>query len=330
VTTLVTGATGHAGANLVRALVARGEQVRVTVRERDDLRPLVGLPVEQVTADLRDRAAIDAAMRGVKRVYHLAAAVSLRRADLQQLFDVNVLGTRKVVEAALANGVERLVHCSSLGAIGRNPGGVSDESFTINPFETCLDYECTKAHAEHEVLRAVLNGLDAVIVNPSGMVGPWDFAPSSVGQTILDFANGKLTSYVDGAFDFVAMRDVVDGHLAAMERGRKGERYILSSEYLSIRMSLGILGEILGRPAPTRRVPLGVVRAIAPLKDAIETRFFPDKIPRFTAQTIRLLNSGKRADAGKSRRELGVTPTPIRDAYRDHVDWFRSHGYLNA
>ncbi len=327
-TTLVTGATGHVGANLVRALLDRGERVRALVLPGERTAAIDGLDLERAEGDLRDGDSVVRAMQGIDRVYHCAAFVSLRKGDHETLFDVNVLGTRRVMRAALEAGVERVVHTSSLGAVGRNPHGASDESWPANPFDTHLAYEMTKALAEHEVLRAVLDGLDAVMVNPSGIVGPFDFAPSAVGQTILVLARGKLRAYVEGAFDFVPVRDVVAGHLLAMEKGRRGERYLLSGEVATISQTLGWLAELLGRPAPRLRIPLALLRPVAGVKDRIEARLFPERIPRFTAQTIELLRSGKRGDNGKARRELGLVPTPVRDAYRDQVAWFRSVGRI--
>ncbi|MCA9774271.1 MAG: SDR family oxidoreductase [Myxococcales bacterium] len=327
-TTLVTGATGHLGANLIRALLGRGERVRVLVRRTSSLAALDGLDVELAYGELRDGASLRAAAKGCDRIYHLAAMVSLRRADLQDLYDVNVLGTRKLLDAARAEGVARVMHCSSFGAVGRNPNGASDERWTVNPFDTHLDYECTKAFAEHEVLRAVLGGLDVVMVNPSGMVGPWDFAPSAFGQAVLDFANGRMKAYVEGSFAFVTMRDAVAGCLAAMERGRAGERYILSSDHHSLREILTWISELSGAPAPRFAVPLGLMKVLAVVKDPVEARFFPKNAPRFTAQTIRLLNSGKRADASRMPADLGVEPTSVRDALAEQIEWFRERGWI--
>jgi nucleoside-diphosphate-sugar epimerase len=325
--TLVTGGSGHLGANLVRELLARGqESIRVLVHA--DSRGLDGLDVEPVRGDLRDPESLQRAVRGCQRVYHVAAFVSLRNADRQQIFDVNVLGTRYLLRAALDAGVERVVHCSSFGAVGRNPNGASDESWTINPFEEALDYERSKAFAEHEVLQAAVDGLDVVMVNPSGMVGPYDFKPSFVGQTILDFAHGKMKAYVPGAFDFVPVRDVVQGHLLAMQKGRRGKRYLLTGSVATIDQILDWLEQLTGVKRP--RVKLGpqLMQRVAVVKDWVESRWFPDQLPRFNQHSIRLLNSGKHGDNTLARSELGLEPTPVRDAFRDAVEWFAEAGLL--
>jgi nucleoside-diphosphate-sugar epimerase len=224
--------------------------------------------------------------------------------------------------------VRRIVHCSSFGAVGCNPRGASDEEWTLNPYETVMDYELSKAFAEHEVLRAVQQGADVVMVNPSGVVGPWDVRPSLLGRTILDVMRGRLKAYVPGAFDFVPVRDVVAGHLLAMEKGRTGERYLLTGEVVTLDQILDWLAELTGAPRPRLRIPVGLALRLAQVQSLVQGRFFPHAQPRFTPASIRLLNSGKRGDNGKARRELGLRPTPVREAFREAVAWFQEHGRL--
>jgi len=252
----------------------------------------------------------------------------LRNADQQRLFEVNVLGTRYLLQAAMDAGVKRVVHCSSFGAVGRNPDGPSDESWTINPFEEALDYERSKAFAEHEVLRLAIEGLDVVIVNPSGMVGPHDYRPSFVGRTILDFGRGKMHAYVPGAFDFVPVRDVVEGHLLAMQKGRAGQRYLLTGEVATIDEILDWLEEFTGVARPRVRVPPVVMERVAVVKDWVEESWFPQSTPRFNQHSIRLLNSGKHGDNRRARAELGLSPSPVREAFGEAVSWFVEQGVL--
>src|SRR5205823_2828172 len=207
---------------------------RVLLREGSDNRAIEGLPVERAYGDLRNRHSLEAAVDGCERLYHLAAYLSIRNGDREQIFDVNVLGTRRILRAAHKAGVRRAVYCSSFSAMGVNPRGVSDEEWTPSPFEPMLDYERSKYYAEHEVLRAALRGLDVTIVNPSGVIGANDFKPSLVGKTFLAVAEGKMMAYVPGAWDFTPVRDVVAGHLLAMEHGRTGERYLLSGDMVTI------------------------------------------------------------------------------------------------
>lgn len=329
--TFLTGGTGHVGANLVRALLERGVEVKALVRPDHPTEALDGLDLERVEGDLRDPASLARALKGCDRMYHVAAFVSLRAGNQREVFETNVLGTKNVLEAAERAGVERSVFCSSFGAVGHNPsGGPSDETHTVNPFDVQLDYELSKAIAEIEVLRAVARGMDVVIVNPCGVVGPHDYKPSSVGKTILDFARGRMPAYVPGRFEFVAVRDVVAGHLLAMEKGRRGERYILSGGAFTLDQILDHLHEVTGAKRPRLRLPVGLMLPIAAVSNVVMRNFFPEVPPRFTPGTIRLLQSGKHADTSKARHELGLTPTSVLDAFTDSVAWFRARGSLSG
>jgi hopanoid-associated sugar epimerase len=327
--TLVTGATGHVGINLVHELVARGVAVKALVRTRARASALDGLDIELADGDLRDVPSLERAVAGCDRLYHVGAFVSLRAGDAQTVFDINVGGTQNILGAAARGGVERAVYCSSFGAVGQpSGGGLSDESCPLNPADAHLDYELSKSLAETEVLRAVARGLDVRIVNPGGIVGPHDYAPSSLGQTILDFANRRMPAYVQGAFDFVAMRDVVQGHILAMERGRAGERYILSGGHFSLDQILDHLSQLSGVPKPRLRIPVGVMLPLAYVSSFFLRTFAPARPPRFTPGTIRMLNAGKRADISKARRELGFQPSSVLDAFTETYRWFQARGQV--
>ncbi len=327
-TTLITGATGHLGANLTRELLKRGENIRVLLREDSGNIEVDGLDVERVYGDLTDAQSLADAVEGCDRVYHLAAFVSIRSGDRQRLFDVNVLGTRALMQVCRKSGVERVVHCSSFGAVGNNPNGPSDEEWSVSPYEETTDYEISKTFAELEVYKEIAKGLPAVIVNPSGIVGPWDFKPSLLGKTIIDFAQGKMRGYVHGAFDFVAARDVVQGHILAMEKGKVGERYLLTGAEYTIEQTLDWLSELTGKPKPGLKIPVGLMQNIAIVKDWVDRNFFPDVVPRFNYHSIRLLQSGKYGDNSRAINELGLKPTSVKEAYRESVEWFREHDYI--
>ncbi len=327
--TLVTGGSGHVGANLVRELLARGVEVKAMYRPGSNNRALDGLDLERVEADLRDPPSLDRAVSGCDRIYHVAAFISLRTGARQELYDTNIVGTRNLLLAAERAGVRRTVFCSSLGAVGINPsGGPSDETHTINPYDVHLDYELSKAIAEIEVHRAVARGLDVVIVNPSGVVGPHDYKPSSVGRTLLDFVRGRLFAYLPGGFEFVAVRDVVAGHLLAMEKGKRGERYILSGERLTLDDVFDHLHALTGLKRPRLRLPLPLMTPVAHASTFFMKRFFPDVPPRFTPGTIRLLTCGKYATTEKAQKELGYRPTPVREAFTEHLAWFEAQGLM--
>jgi nucleoside-diphosphate-sugar epimerase len=289
---------------------------------------LEGLGVEQATGDLRDRRSIRQALDGIDRLYHTAAFVSIRDGDRQELFDVNVIGTRHLMQEARRAGVRRVVHTSSFGAVGINPDGASNERWTVSPFELASDYERTKAVSEHDVILEALRGLDVTIVNPAAIVGPWDFRPSLVGRTILDFAHRRMRAYVPGAFDFVPMRDVVAAELLAMEHGERGERYLVTGEHRSIDEILDWLQDLTGTPRPKTAIAPRLMQTLALLKDPLEKKLLPRKAPRFNYHSIRLLNSGKRGDSGRIQRELGLEPSSTRQAFADAVEWFRNRRML--
>lgn len=326
--TLVTGAAGHIGNNLVRALLERGERVRVFIRNPDTPAALRGLDVEIFRGDLCDEASLDAAVRGSNRLFHVAAMISIRNGDRPALWETNVLGTRRLMRAAARHGVERVVHTSSFGAIGQNHHGASTEEGFVDPFEPVMDYERSKAFAELEVMREALRGLDVVIVNPTATVGPFDFRPSLVGKTIVEFGQGKMKAYIPGAFDWVPMRDVIQGHLLAMERGQRGERYLLSGERHTLDEILQWLSEDTGQPLPKLKISPALMQGVALVKDWVDRRFFPEKYPRFNSHSIRLLTCGKYGDNARARQELGLTPTPVREAFRSAVQWFQQAGYF--
>jgi hopanoid-associated sugar epimerase len=329
-TTLVTGATGHVGNNLVRALLDDGERVRVLVRPGSPARGLEDLEVERAEGSLDDDESLRAAVFGCRHVYHVAAFVSLSRQDRPRLYRANVLGTRRVMRACLEARVERVVHTSSFGALGTNPTGPSTEEDVQSPFDEVTDYDRSKLYGELEVLRAVARGLPAVIVNPTGIVGPYDFKPSLMGQTIIDFREGKLPAYLPGAYDLVAMRDVVRAHRLAMERGRVGERYLVSGEVVTVDAMMEWLEELTGARRPRVRLPVGLLLPPTRAKDWVQERMFPDARPAFTEASLRMLASRKRGSNEKARRELGLRTTPVRDAFREAVEWLASQRERDA
>ena len=326
----VTGATGHTGANLVRELLARGEAVRVLVEPGGSLEALEGLEVERVAGDLRDSSALADGLAGCDQLYHLAALISLRNGDRQKLFEVNVLGSRKVFAAARRAGVRRAVYCSSFGAVGVDPSGTSDEESLLNPFTCPLEYELCKSLGELEALRAAAAGLEVVIVNPSASIGPYDFQPSSFGRTLVELVNGRLRAYVPGRFDFVPMADVVAGHLLAMARGRPGERYLLTGRSTTLDEMIDWVVAHTGARRPPFRLPYRLVAPALAIKDRVEATLLPWRTPVFTAQTARVLAIGKRGNNAKAQRELGWRPTRLDDALLAALRWYRGRGWIDV
>jgi nucleoside-diphosphate-sugar epimerase len=320
---LVTGGSGHLGANLVHRLLDEGHPVRVLVRLGSDNRALDGLDVERVYGDLRDPSAMEVAVRGCQRIYHCAAKLSTVGGGEREIFDCNVIGTRNLLRAAAAAGVERVVVTGSFSAVGHLPDRPSDEEVPFYPFEKGMPYEFTKTFVEHECLRAVARGLDVRIATSCAILGPHDYKPSRMGRTLFDFANGRMRAYIHGGFEFVSAHDIVTGHLLAMDKGRTGEKYIFSTEYVTVDQLMALFERITGRPRPRLRLPGPVMMAVASVASPILTRFFPNVNQRLTPGAVRILRMGRRADCSKAKRELGYRPTSVeaavRAAYRDFV-----------
>lgn len=245
-TVLVTGATGFIGWHVARKLIEQGQRVRVLVRDPSKLRDLAG--VEALAGDLRDRASLDRAVAGCGVVYHVAADYRLWTREPREMFRSNVDGTRQMLEAARIAGVERFIYTSTVGCIGVPAGGIGTEANPANLNEIAGPYKRSKFLAEQVALEFAGAGFPVVIVNPTAPVGDHDFKPTPTGKIVVDFVNGKMPAYLDTGLNLVDVQDIARGHLAACERGRVGERYILGAENLTLQQIFTILGEITGRP----------------------------------------------------------------------------------
>jgi dihydroflavonol-4-reductase len=327
---VVTGATGHVGANLVRTLVARGDQVKVVVRARTTA--LAGVEVERVSGDVRDAASLRAAFTGAEVVYHLAAVISITGDPSGEVRAVNVDGARNAAEAALAAGVRRLVHCSSVHAFDlylRNKVGPIDETWPRVPdYPPHFAYDRSKAAGELAVRDAIGRGLEAVIVHPSGVVGPYDFGPSRMGRVLLQLQRRTLPSLVEGAFDFVDVRDVADGLIAASERGTPGENYLLTGNHVKIAELAAAAQAITGIRPPRIQTPIWVARLGVPFFAVVGKVQRAE--PLYTHESLTVLQSKHKFDTAKARRDLGYAPRPLEDTLRDTYAWFKSAGMLSA
>jgi nucleoside-diphosphate-sugar epimerase len=324
---LVTGATGHLGANLVRRLLADGRAVRVLVRPASSAAAVEGLDVDRSFGDLRDAETVARAVRGCERVYHCAARVSTSDVRASETFECNVTGTRNVLSAARDAKVARVVVTGSFSAIGHDPARPSDEMMPFDPSAKATPYERSKALVEQECLKAAADGLDVVVAVSTAIVGPNDYKPSRMGRVLLDFARGRLRAYIPGGFEFVAARDIVAGHLLAMEKGRSGRKYIVSSEFLTVDSLMGIFEQVTGRRRPPLRLPAPAMAVLARAV-AMAGPLFPDREPRFTPAAVRLLRLGRRANCTRAKSELGFVPTPVAEAIREAYAWFRKRGAL--
>ena len=319
----VTGSAGHVGANLVRRLLDEGVRVRVLLRHGDNNEGLEGLEVERVFGDIRDMDDTRRALAGCRGVYHCAAYVSTiegNRAHRRNVFECNVIGTRNVLQAARDVEAGRVVVTGSFSAVGYDlddPSAPSDETMQFYPMERTMPYERSKSLVEQECWRAAASGQDVVVATCCAVVGGADFLPSRLGRTLCDYTNGKLRAYVDGGFEFVAARDIVEGHLLSMRHGRSGEKYIFSTEYKTISDILDLFEEVSGVPRPRRRMPTRLMLVFSEIASFYLSRVHPGFPQRFTPGAIRLLQKRRHADISKAKRELGYRPTGIRAAVHE-------------
>ena len=320
--TLVTGAAGHIGNVLARELVNRGQTVRALLMPGEDAAPLQDLPVELVEGDVLDFCSLQAAFEGVEVVYHLAGLISILPGKDPFVQTVNVLGTRNVIQAARLAGVRRLVYTSSIHALQRVPHGILiDENIPFDVQHAISAYDHSKAQASLEVLKAVQEGMDAVIACPTGVIGPYDFRRSEMGKLIIDCLKNKLMFYVDGAYDFVDVRDVAAGLILVGEHGRTGQTYILSGERLSVRDIFKHVQEIIGRRLVCLKIPGNLPRLAASLTP-LHYRLTRIK-PRITSYSLATLASNSVISHAKAMLELGYSPRPLRETLADTIRWFR-------
>jgi len=325
--TLVTGGTGFIGANIVRALLQRGADVRVLVRQESDLRNLAGLSLELVYGDLRDRRSLEAALKGCDTLYHAAAVYALWTPNRQEIYESNVAGTVNMMEAALTSAVQKIVYTSSVATIGLPAdGSPGTEALPLRPDELVSDYKRSKHLAEQEVLQYARRGLPVVIVNPSFPVGPWDIKPTPSGQLIVNFLRGHIPAYVDTGLNVVDAEDVAIGHLLAAERGQIGERYILGHVNLTLPEIFRLLEQVSGVKAPRIRIPYSLAHLSACISEAVALTL-THKPPFVTRAGVKLSRKRMFFDPTKAVRELGFPQTPAIQACEKAVRWFRTHGY---
>ncbi|HEY1587106.1 MAG TPA: NAD-dependent epimerase/dehydratase family protein [Polyangia bacterium] len=328
---LVTGGAGHLGANLLRRLQADGNvSIRALARRDDDNEGITSAGVEMVHGDLRDLESLRAACKGVDRVYHVAAQISTVAGKETELFQNNVIGTKNLLQAAREAGCGRVVVTGSFSATGRHADGTpADETVPFNPFQHHMPYEVSKQAVELECLRAVAEGQDVVIATSCAILGPHDYIPSRMGGVLCSFANGKLRAYIPGGFEFVAARDICEGHVLAMHKGRTGHKYIISSGFQTMDDIMGIMERVTGRKRP-RRLPASLMAAIAPMTQLVQSTLFPSRTQRLTPGAIRILRLERKADTGKAQRELGFKPTPHEDAVRQAYEFFVARGAIQG
>ncbi|HEY3204823.1 MAG TPA: hopanoid-associated sugar epimerase [Thermoanaerobaculia bacterium] len=324
---LVTGGTGFLGAHVVRALIAKGRVVRCLVRPGSRRDNLEGLPVEIVTGDLADAGSLSRAMAGVATLYHVAADYRFWTRDPRELYRSNVTGTENILKAAADAGVSRVVHTSSVAALGlKTDGSSADETVAADRNTIIGHYKRSKYDAERVAERWVERGLPIVIVNPSTPIGELDIKPTPTGQMIVDFLNRRMPAYVDTGLNLVDARDVARGHLLAAEKGRIGERYILGNRNMTLKEILDVLAGLTGIPSPAIRLPHWIPLSVAAAGTFVAR--VTGRAPRIPLESVRMSTHRMFFDAGKAVRELELPQTPVEEPLRRAVDWFRTKGYV--
>ncbi len=322
---LVTGASGFVGAAVVRALRARGAEVRAMVRGDSDCPNLDGLEVDIVRGDLRSAEDLAAAVRGCTFAFHVAADYRLWVPDPQVMHDINVNGTGRLLRAAMKGGIERVVYTSSVSTIGIPADGTpGDERTPVALHDMIGPYKRTKFLAEELARRmAREEGCPVVIVNPSTPVGPGDIKPTPTGRMIDDAVHGRMPAYVDTGLNIVHVDDVAAGHVLAFDRGEPGERYILGGEDLSLRELLALIAGMAGRRPPTIRLPHWFAMGIAHITEGWSK--LSGRVPQVTVDAVRMSGHKMFFSSERARQELGYAPRPAEQAVRDAVDWFSAH-----
>jgi hopanoid-associated sugar epimerase len=321
----VTGGTGFIGSHVVRLLLEDGYQVKALVRPSSNLDNLRDLPVEMVTGDLNSPQLWEQ-MRGCKYLFHVAAHYSLWQKDRDLLYRHNVEGTRNILNAAAKAGIDRTVYTSSVAAIGVKPGQIADETYQ-SPLEKLVgDYKKSKYLAEKVAIAAANQGQDIVIVNPSSPIGPLDIKPTPTGEIILRFLRRQMPAYVETGLNFIDVRDVARGHILALQKGKRGDRYILGHQNLTLKQLLDQLAQITNLPAPQISVPPWLPLTVAWIEEKILSPL--GKTPTVPLDGVRMSQQPMYYDATKAVRELGLPQSPLDIALKDAVHWFISHGYV--
>ncbi len=324
-TTLVTGATGFLGSAVARELLRDGRKIKLLARKNTDLSNIEGLDAEVVNGDLRDRDSLKSAMTGCSALFHVAAYYSLWDRDKKLIYDINVQGTRNILETALELGLERVVYTSTVGCIGlANGRKPSDEEQLMDPATLSNDYKLSKFQAENIALEMHNRGLPVVIVNPSTPIGPRDIKPTPTGKIVLDFLNGKMPAYLDTGLNLIDVTDCARGHILAEQKGKLGERYILGNKNMSLKEILLALEKITGIKAPTIKMPYWVAYA-AGLACEVASNLITQRPPAVPLAGVKMAKYFMYFDSSKAIRELGLPQNPVENALSQSVDWFQEN-----
>jgi len=321
----VTGASGHIGNCLVKELKKQGAEIKVLVHDTSDVP--IEIDVEPVRGNLLDPESLFNLCAGVDVVFHLAAQIAIDNVSSERVYETNVTGTKNMIIAANKSGVKKFIHFSSIHAfrIG-SPDQMLDESRSLVETNKVI-YEFTKAEGERVVMKAVKEGLNAVILNPTAVIGPFDYRCSLLGQALLKIHQNKLPFLVSGGYNWVDVRDVVSASIKAIESGREGEKYILSGEYCSLQELSAMISKISGCKIPVI-VPVILARLACPFLKIYSS--VTNKQPLYTYQSLDILvNSPVNVSYAKAKNELGYEPRPLDQTLRDTFDWYEENNFIN-
>ena len=325
---LVTGAAGHIGNVLVRQLLEAGGKVRALILPGEDTRALDGMNIELVQGNVLDPASLQRAMQGVTYVYHLAGIISIMPGRDELMRSVNIQGTKNILEAARHCRVKRVLYTSSIHALSRNCEGVIDENIPFDPHNPAGEYDRTKAEASVAVLEAVGNGLDAVIVCPTGVIGPYDYRHSEMGELLREWMQKKTHVLIEGAYDFVDVRDVACGMILAVQKGRRGEVYILSGEQIKLNRMKQLVQKAMGFTTATINIPLRLAHLAAQVSPLYYR--LTRQTPKFTAYSLETVCGNSVISSAKAKRELGYQARPLFKTITDTIQWWRENRQTQA
>jgi dihydroflavonol-4-reductase len=326
----LTGATGFVGSHVAHAFAAQGARLRLLIRSTSRLDNLEGLSAETVTGDLRNPDTFRSALGDCDVLVHVAADYRLWVRDPQAMYAANVDGTRNLLALAREVGVTKAVYTSSVATMGfREDGTIVDENTPVSLDDMIGHYKRSKYLAEQEAIAAAHDGQHVIVLNPTTPIGANDIKPTPTGQIVVDFLNRKFPAYVDTGLNLVDVDEVARTHVAAVERGRPGERYILGGENLSLKQILDKMSAITGLPSPTMKVPHSLAMAFAFFDETITGRL-RGKEPRAKVKAVQMGKKKMFASSAKAERDLGFRIVPVYAALRSAIEWFRAHGYAPA
>ncbi len=327
--TLVTGAAGFVGSNVVRELLKKGSEVKTLILKGSDTSNLEALKndIEFADGNILDKASIKSALHGCDTVYHIAALYSLWKPDPKIFYDINVNGTKNVLEASLEHGVNKVVYTSTIGVIGAyGPDSVVDETADFNLWDTGDHYVRSKHLAEREAIKFFEKGLPVVIVNSGVAIGIRDVTPTPSGKSIIDIVTGKMPAYIDGGINVADVEDIAQGHVLAEEKGKPGERYILGNKNLTIKEFSELVAKIAGVKPPSFKMPYLPLLGLGFVFENISK--LTKKEPQTSVAAVKLGSRYMFCNSSKAVNELGLNQTPTEETIEKSITWFREHGYV--